>query len=114
MPARGQPGRSGPRPLQWSTGPDPQRHACFIAWGRSRAQAHFRGEPWQLLFEEWEAAWGDQWLRRGRHRDNLLLVRPDPELPWSSDNVELVDRPEFNRRQRLRKQALARARQALA
>ena len=99
MPVKGQTGPTGPRPHVWKTGPDPVRHQKFIAWGRARAQAHFRGEEWLLTFEDWETAWADEWHRRGRGPDNLFLVRTDPELPWAIENVQRVDRPEFNRRQ---------------
>jgi hypothetical protein len=99
MPAPGQSGPTGPRPHTWKSGPDPVRHAKYTAWGRARAQAHFRGEAWALTFEDWETAWGTEWHRRGRGADNLFLVRCRPSEPWSIDNVERVTRPEFNRRQ---------------
>lgn len=99
------PGQKGLRPHLWKSGPDPVRHNKHIAWARARAQAHFRGEEYNLTFEDWEKAWADEWHLRGRGADNLFLVRKCDKLAWSITNVETVTRPEFNRRQRIAQQA---------
>ena len=103
----------GPRPHTWVTGPDPVRHAQYDAWLKSRAQANYRGEVWELEFKDWVAAWGDQWHRRGRTKDTLQLMRDNAQLPWRKDNIVLVDRAEFYRRQGLRKRELHQQRKAL-
>ena len=96
MPRRGQLGLgTGPRPHTWVVGPDPIRHAKHVAFLRSRAQANYRNEPWDMSFEDYEAAWGDSWHLRGRRADCLQLVRVDHTLAWSLNNVRLVDRTEF-------------------
>ena len=103
-PQRGSP--PGPRPHTWITGTDPVRHVQYDAWLKSRAQAAYRGESWDLPFEVWEQIWGTNWHRRGRGLDDLQMMRDDWDLPWHESNVILVDRREFYRRQGIRKRYL--------
>jgi hypothetical protein len=95
--------RPGPRPHLWVTGTDPELHAQRVAWARSRCQARFRGEAWDLPFEHWVEAWGDLWVNRGRGTHDVMLTRRDWHEPWSLANVEVVARSVFNRRQLERK-----------
>jgi len=96
----GSPGKGlGPRPHTWVTGPDELRHTQYIAWHKARAQAHFRGEEWRLTFPEYARIWGDQWHRKGRHKDSLMLMKKKWQKPWTKSNVELVDRATFHQRQ---------------
>lgn len=78
----------GPEPQRWCTGPDPQRHDQYIAFLKSRAQAHFRGEQWELTFEQFEFLWNQDgaWLQRGRASDDLLMTRREFTEPWSQEN----------------------------
>jgi hypothetical protein len=97
VPRRG--GRAkGPFPAMWKSGPDPVRHQQHIAWHKARAQAHFRGEIWNLTFEQWVELWGDRWDLRGRQRGCLCIGRRDPTLPWDTTNTQLVTREEHNRK----------------
>ena len=91
-------GGPGPRPLCWKTGPDPVIHDQYVAWGRARAQALWRGEAWELTFEEFRTVWGADWSRRGRGSDDLCMTRQDLTGPWSVHNVELMTRADHNRR----------------
>lgn len=96
----GQAGRgTGPRPHTWRSGPDPVRHDQYIAWLRSRAQAAYRGEAWQLEFEDFVRLWGPNWSRRGRGPDSLVMMRRRWQEPWTPRNTQLVDRPTFHQRQ---------------
>ena len=99
-------GGPGPRPLIWLVGPDPVRHAQYVAWGRARAQALYRGEGWDMTFDEFAEIWGTDWPRRGRASQDLCMTRPDLDLPWSVHNAELITRAEHNRRCAARKMAL--------
>lgn len=92
-------GPQPPRPHVWRVGPDEYRHVKFIAWGRHRAQALYRGEDYQMTFEDFEQAWGDNYRYRGRSADSLILVRKDDEKSWHKDNVELILRREHLRRE---------------
>lgn len=89
----------------WKTGPDPERHEQHTAWMRAKAQARFRGEAWRLSFTAWERLWAGQWHRRGRGRDDLMLVRKRWTRAWSEHNCHLVTRKEFHARQQLIKVA---------
>lgn len=67
-------------------------------------QARFRGEDWQLSFEDFQKIWGDQWPLRGRSNQSLCLTRRDPEQAWDHQNTELVTRLESLRRGRIIKE----------
>lgn len=62
-----------------------------LRYHRSRCQARYRGEPWseEFTFEEWWRIWQPLWPQRGTHADQLIMVRRDPQEPWSQHNVEI-------------------------
>jgi len=64
----------------------------FIGWHRSRSQAHYRGETWELTMDDWKEFWPDEstWQRRGRGRDDLALTRYDPTVGWTRSNTAQV------------------------
>ena len=89
----GKPGRNtGARPHTWVTGTDPRRHDMYHNWARARAQAHYRGEVWDLAFEDWEQFWHHDWEQRGRHSEGLCITRIDPSQPWSVMNICKITR----------------------
>ena len=100
MPKLGQFGPTGPRPHIWKSGPDESTHARYVAWGRARAQANFRGETWEIDWPDWELFWQDRWHLRGRRRDGYMMTRIDPLEPWNLDNVQLMQRSLFGAWQR--------------
>lgn len=83
------------RPQTW-TYSDPFDHARHIPFLRSKAQAVFRNEDWQLTFEEFCSLWDTEakWAQRGRKSDDLTLTRIDPKKPWRLDNVHIITRLE--------------------
>jgi hypothetical protein len=98
-------GRKGPRPNTWKIqGEIP--HQQHIAWHRMRAQAVFRGEPWQFEFNQFQEVWNSHWHLRGRGSEEYCLVRIDYDLPWSTDNVELIQRRQHAQRQRQRQREI--------
>jgi len=87
--------RRGPRPERWSTGTCPVTHDKFLKWHQQRNQAQWRGETWSIDFDEFCELWqGDSWERRGRHPEDLCMVRKDYGLDWTLDNVHIVTRAE--------------------
>ena len=92
-------GQRGSRPFTWKIGPDPDLHRQYVAWSRARCQALWRGEGWELSFDQYRELWGDQWSRRGRTRDTLCLSRQDYDQPWRVDNCRLLTRREHNQHQ---------------
>ena len=97
---------TGPRPHTWLAGPDPLRHEQYKSWLQKRNQAQWRGETWQLTFDDFCEIWGTQWSRAGRWRDCLQMMRRDFDQPWSRANVDIVDRDQFHQRQAQRRQQL--------
>jgi hypothetical protein len=87
--------RKGPK---WKTGPNPLLHEKFECWHKARAQARFRGEPWDLTFEQWVEVWGINWNLRGRGAHDLCMTRRDPSEPWNPANAILIERSEHCRR----------------
>lgn len=86
--------RSGPRPHTWRVqGEIP--HKQNLAHQRHRAQARFRGEDYELSFEEFQYLWQDHWQERGRARNQYCLHRIDPEMPWQIGNVVCIQRIEY-------------------
>lgn len=98
-PPRKHDGKAGPRPLTWVTGPDPVRHRMYVAYGRAKCQAEWRGEGWLLTFADYERIWAGQWHLRGRTKHTLCLSRCDYEQPWSVSNCEIITRQQHNERQ---------------
>jgi hypothetical protein len=89
--------KKGPRPHTWRYR-DPVVHLQHIAWMRMKAQADFRGEPWDLSFDEFISFWQTYWPQRGKASDQYCMTRCDPDGAWSPDNVEVVTRIEQLRR----------------
>jgi len=97
MPPRGQRitgrhARGVPRPHVWKCGPDEQVHKMYQPWLTSRAQANFRGEGFDLTFEQWCAVWGPHWDRRGRKPQDVCMTRSNIDLPWTYSNVIIIER----------------------
>lgn len=82
------------RPHVWLVGPDKQLHDMYTPWMKARAQAHFRGEDWELTFDDWVELWKDNWLERGRARDAKCMSRRDPDGAWSPANTIVITRHE--------------------
>lgn len=91
--------RNGSRPHVWKSGPNPDQHRRYLAFVQQRNQARWRGEVWQLTFEQWLALWGDRFDRRGRRTWDLCLTRRDYHQPWTLDNAEVITRQQHNERQ---------------
>lgn len=82
-----------PRPKSW-TYSDPFDHSRHKPFLRSRSQAVYRQETWELSFQDWCDFWNTEelWRQRGRSRSSLCLVRIDNEQPWSRSNCCLLPR----------------------
>lgn len=65
-----------------------------LAWARSKSQAAYRQEQWNLTFSDFCLIWNTEqiWRQRGRSHDSLVLTRLDPEQPWQRGNVCLLRR----------------------
>lgn len=80
-------------PSSWKYGPDDYTHESHYAYLKHRSQARFRGEAYELTFEQWHSLWTPETLaNRGRSIDSWVLTRICWEGAWSEDNVELVSR----------------------
>jgi hypothetical protein len=86
--------RKAPRPYIWKIGPDEERHRMYQPWLLSRAQANFRGEPFELEFEDYYQLWKNDWDNRGRKPDNMCMTRIDKSGPWAVGNVHVITRLE--------------------
>jgi hypothetical protein len=80
-------------PSSWKYGSDDYVHESHYAYLKHRSQARFRGEDYQLTFEEWHSLWTPETLsQRGRSSESLVLTRINWDLEWSLTNVTLVNR----------------------
>jgi hypothetical protein len=97
--------RAGLRPHTWKVqGEIP--HNQYLAWLKMKAQADFRGEPWQFAFEDFQQVWGAMWHRKGRGKDDYCLTRTNIQLPWHLNNVECIPRIDHLRRSQQRKKEM--------
>jgi hypothetical protein len=98
MSARNREYLKGPRPNVWRSGPDETRHDQYIAWGRHRAQAMFRGEGHELSYQDWCKIWdkNGHWHNRGRTMSSSVLTRRDSNEPWSKKNCVIITRSELH------------------
>lgn len=69
-------------------------YARRAAYARMKAQARYRGEPWEFKFETWIQMWDEHnlWHLRGRAGDSYCMKRIDTEKPWSPDNTAVMIR----------------------
>jgi hypothetical protein len=65
-----------------------------LAWVRSVCQARYRGEVWNLTFAEFCRFWPteEQFHRRGRKPEDLVLTRWDNRGSWSRSNCCIITR----------------------
>ena len=87
------------QPESWKSGPDPLKHEKYYAWLKHRSQARYRGEPYDITWEDWEQLWSDEdFLQRGRSRDSLCLGRRNLKQSWSLENCYVGTRAEHLKR----------------
>jgi len=82
-------------PGAWISGPDETRHEQHIAWRQQKNQAQYRGEEWEIDFEDFILIWGTNWENRGRRVDQMCMTRIDPEKPWVNENIQVIIRKEL-------------------
>jgi hypothetical protein len=80
--------------------PTDEDRAKHRAWLVLHCQARFRGEECSITESEFFDIWQEHWHNRGRGRDQMTLTRCDSDLPWTSDNVEIITRAEHLRREK--------------
>lgn len=83
--------RTGPRPHCWKVQGDIP-HKQYLAFLQMRAQANYRNETFELLFEEYQDAWKSKWDMKGRGADDYCLTRIDATQAWAKNNVECIPR----------------------
>jgi len=72
---------------------DPLVHMRYNPFLKSRAQAWYLGQDWQLTFDEYLTLWTlDHWHCRGKGAGDLVMIRWDTEGPWSISNCAIVTR----------------------
>jgi hypothetical protein len=62
----------------------------YRSYGQHKNQALWRGEDYQLLFNEWVDAYGLEINNRGRKKGNAMMLRVDASLPWRPNNVRII------------------------
>lgn len=83
------------RPQTWRSGPDPLVHRKYQPYLVMRSQAAYRGEAFELTFQDFCDFWTDErWELRGRKTNELTLTRRDPNQAWSVENCVIMTRKE--------------------
>ena len=83
----------GPRP-HLRQYPDDYTHRMYYGFLRMRAQAKFRGEIFELTFDDFRELWGLDYDRRGRASDSLVLTKKNTQFTWSKNNCHIIRRQE--------------------
>jgi hypothetical protein len=99
-------GKGVERPHVWIIGADHYKHQMYHPWQAARAQANYRGEHWDLSFEEYYQAWNGLWDQRGRDTDDLCMTRIDYEAPWTQTNITIITRREHCQKQKAYQHAM--------
>ena len=88
------------RPHLWKSGPDVIAHEQYQAWLVHKAQANFRGEPYELKYEDFRDLWqqDNRWASRGRDSDSTCMYRIQTDLPWTRENIIFEKRKDFLRK----------------
>lgn len=84
-----------PKPIGRPRNTDRDAIVRVQAFNRSRCQARFRHESWELDYDTYFRIWGDYWYRRGRTSEDYCMVRRRPEDGWTEENVMIVKRRDF-------------------
>lgn len=82
----------GPQPHLWRSGPSEYLHVRYRPWVNQRNQARWRGESYQLTFDQYCELWKDHWHNRGRHAEQYCMWRADDRLAWTVANVRITTR----------------------
>lgn len=85
------------RPHLWKVQGE-RPHQQYCAWLQMRAQANYRGETFDLTFEQYQAVWSQHWDLKGRGVANYCLTRIDQEAGWHMANVICIPRIEHLQR----------------
>lgn len=97
-------------PNCWITGPCLITRDKYYAYLKHRSQAKYRGESYELTWQDWLHIWPQHlWDSRGRRSHDLCLTRRDFDGEWSIVNTVVCTRrehfiikKEYNAQQRLR------------
>ncbi len=69
---------------------------------RQRAQAKYRGETWNLDYDQWWGMWEPYWDLRGRKLSEYCMRQLDTQLGWEPNNLEVCERITFFKEQHTR------------
>lgn len=79
---------------------NPIENHLRISYNRSKAQAQYLGQEWDLEWEDYLWIWleNEAWRYKGRGSESLCLGRIDSAKPWTKKNVQLSGRREHLQR----------------
>jgi len=75
--------------------PDQEHVARVKAYNRSKSQARYRKEYWDLDKENYFKLWDGYWNKRGRGSDCYCMIQRIPGEGWTPHNVQIVKRSDF-------------------
>ena len=75
--------------------PDRDHVDRIKTYNRSKSQAVYRGELWDLDKETYFKVWGSKWDQRGRSMDSYCMIQITPGEGWTEHNVQIVNRRLF-------------------
>ena len=79
--------------------PDRENQLKRNKFARQKAQAKYRGESWNIDWDQWWGLWEPYWDLRGRTITDYCMRQIDPNGGWDMPNVEMCDRLTFFKEQ---------------
>ena len=73
-------------------------------YSRCKAQAVYRGEVWNIDYDQWWGLWEPYWDLRGRSPTDYCMRQLDKDFGWEMHNIEICERSTFFREQPKRNQ----------
>lgn len=75
---------------------DPVQQRLRRSFIQCRSQAKHRGQAWNIDFDDYVFMWraNNNYLRKGRRKNDLHFCRIDDTGDWNPNNVQIVTRGE--------------------
>ena len=68
-------------------------------YNRCKAQAVYRGEVWNIDYDQWWGLWEPYWDLRGRKPTDYCMRQLDKDFGWEMHNIEICERSTFFKEQ---------------
>ena len=98
----------GRRPRVWVFPHDERKTDAYMKYLRSKAQAKYRMEHWDLTFDQWWNSWesSGKYDERTNDKHGYCMIQSDPDLGWIEENLLIISREQHLKTQHQRRQTV--------